>query len=550
MTIKSYPNFIKQQCSSSPTLRVLSGNSPWHWLLKLVIFFQLIFIILTFDNYGVSWDEGFRYRAGEIKLIYYQALFKGKTVITDAFHGDNYAGLFDLGVALLYRIIPIDRYHLSHVLSLLTGLLGIAGAVVTASLVGGPLAGLSSLAILLTLPRYTGHMFFNPKDIPFACCYMWVVYTQCRLINQLPRFSWKMVIVLGVTSGLLMAVRVSGILVFFYLFIILTVFALVKVKNDKDIKESFKDIGFFSLKFLVSFLTAYIILYLFWPRLHFEPVKGIIETITAQSSYSHSHPVLFEGTYQNPSQLPYYYLLKMFVLTTPPLVLFLLSTGVPLGVLGLKEKSRKGKDKLITAYIIFVVSFPLIYIIYKNATVYDGIRHLLFIYPPMVVLASLVLSLGISRLTKLNSRIKSAIFFVFLSACFISSISSIWSLQPYQYTYYNGFVGGLSGAWKKGYDTEYWGTAYKEASEWLSERLETRQGHEAPFKIAITGPPWLSKPFFSDSMEISETPESAHFFISTTRWNFHKRAGGKIIFVAGRQGVPFVVVKAMRDNSK
>ena len=37
-------------------------------------------------------------------------------------------------------------------------------------------------------------------------------------------------------------------------------------------------------------------------------------------------------------------------------------------------------------------------------------------------------------------------------------------LHPYEYAYYNSFIGGTSGAFRK-YETEYWLTCYKEAIE-------------------------------------------------------------------------------------
>jgi hypothetical protein len=39
-------------------------------------------------------------------------------------------------------------------------------------------------------------------------------------------------------------------------------------------------------------------------------------------------------------------------------------------------------------------------------------------------------------------------------------------LHPYEYTYYNTFVGGTGGAYRS-YETDYWLTCYKESLEWL-----------------------------------------------------------------------------------
>ena len=44
----------------------------------------------------------------------------------------------------------------------------------------------------------------------------------------------------------------------------------------------------------------------------------------------------------------------------------------------------------------------------------------------------------------------------------------IIQLHPYEYTYYNSFIGGTSGAFRQ-YETDYWLTCYKEAVENLDQ---------------------------------------------------------------------------------
>src|SRR5678816_937513 len=43
-------------------------------------------------------------------------------------------------------------------------------------------------------------------------------------------------------------------------------------------------------------------------------------------------------------------------------------------------------------------------------------------------------------------------------------------LHPYEYTYYNSFVGGTSGVFRR-YETDYWLTCYKEAMEKLNQSV-------------------------------------------------------------------------------
>jgi hypothetical protein len=50
----------------------------------------------------------------------------------------------------------------------------------------------------------------------------------------------------------------------------------------------------------------------------------------------------------------------------------------------------------------------------------------------------------------------------------LPGIFGIIQLHPYQYSYYNSFVGGTSGAFRQ-YETDYWLTCYKEAVEELNK---------------------------------------------------------------------------------
>jgi hypothetical protein len=48
-------------------------------------------------------------------------------------------------------------------------------------------------------------------------------------------------------------------------------------------------------------------------------------------------------------------------------------------------------------------------------------------------------------------------------------VIGMFQLHPYEYTYYNSFVGGTSGVFRN-YETEYWLTCYKEAVERLNDK--------------------------------------------------------------------------------
>jgi hypothetical protein len=91
---------------------------------------------------------------------------------------------------------------------------------------------------------------------------------------------------------------------------------------------------------------------------------------------------------------------------------------------------------------------------------YDGFRHFLFIAPPLFVLAGIALDAAFDWLK--NTWVQAALVLALLLLGIIPSVR----LHPYQYTYYNQFVGGTGEAAQR-FETDYWLTCYKEAVEQL-----------------------------------------------------------------------------------
>ena len=53
----------------------------------------------------------------------------------------------------------------------------------------------------------------------------------------------------------------------------------------------------------------------------------------------------------------------------------------------------------------------------------------------------------------------------------IPGVYSIVDLHPYQYIYYNNYVGGVEGAFRK-FESDYWWTSFKDATEFINQHAE------------------------------------------------------------------------------
>jgi hypothetical protein len=92
---------------------------------------------------------------------------------------------------------------------------------------------------------------------------------------------------------------------------------------------------------------------------------------------------------------------------------------------------------------------------------YDGIRHFLFIIPPVFIFLGFAFESILDRMP--YYWLRAVLFFLFL----IPGVQAIVRLHPYEYTYYNSYIGSTDGAFRN-YETDYWLTCYKDAVDELN----------------------------------------------------------------------------------
>jgi len=89
----------------------------------------------------------------------------------------------------------------------------------------------------------------------------------------------------------------------------------------------------------------------------------------------------------------------------------------------------------------FSVLFPIAYIVVRKYGVYDGIRHILFILPPMSCILGLGLKHGIAWISSKNKQM----FFmssVVIAIYFVYHVGIMLKLHPYETVYFNSLTGG------------------------------------------------------------------------------------------------------------
>src|SRR5205085_1014538 len=123
------------------------------------------------------------------------------------------------------------------------------------------------------------------------------------------------------------------------------------------------------------------------------------------------------------------------------------------------------RRRLETGFIAFTAAFPVICHVVAHGPAFTGLRHFMFVVPPLAVLAGIGFSALIDMLA-VRRVVFAAAAALALMAGFGSDAVTLVRLHPYEYLYYNDLVGGLQGAARRN-ETDYWVNVMPEAVEKL-----------------------------------------------------------------------------------
>ncbi|MGA2667092.1 MAG: glycosyltransferase family 39 protein [Patescibacteria group bacterium] len=335
----------------------------------------------------------------------------------------------------------------------------------------GKKAGLLAAALILFMPNVLAHGHLIDTDLGvalfmFIATYFWGEY--------LKKPSWWGVTWVGLFSGLAFASKYTSVMLI-PIFIIL---AIIKLFLDKNIKNWLKYfLGFIGLG-VIGFLVVWAT-YGFSLMVPPPPIGSLSENIRLWTSYNYV-PTFFDGIFSKIRPLLFpadFY--KGFALITRHVVgghgSYLLghnsSTGwwyyfpvlifykTPLALFGLLGLAiiffKKIRAKLIFDELILIVA-PLAYLLMSINTRADlGVRHVLPIFPFLVVFAAKSINLvNFSKLKKIWELWLAVILILLIGWYFYSSLSA----YPNYLSYFNEAAGGSSNGYKIATDSNLdWG---------------------------------------------------------------------------------------------
>ena len=421
-----------------------------HWSLLAVCALFLLAGALVLDEYGISTDEWAQRRTGRAALAYLagdgERAFGQLRENLDRYYGAVFEApliLVERALGLEGRDVWLNRHFLIH-LFFLAG--GVFCYLLVYRVFGSRLLALAAMVLFLLHPRLYAHSFFNSKDIPFAAMFMIALYLVHRAFR---RETLGAFLLCGVGMGVLVNLRIMGI-VLVAAVLALRALDLLLARGTEERKRILFTGGAFMLAVA---LTYYATLPLLWT----DPGR-FLDVLRLGSSHPNLSQNLFRGEWlQSRNGPPFEYIPVWIGITTPPIVLLLAVIGV--GGLCWRAARRprdiwRATRLRFTIMLLLLVVVPIVAIFVQQSNIYNGWRHVYFLYAPMVLLAIM----GLHQIGSLSANrwINNGLFVLATAGISVTLVSAA-SIHPLQHDYFNSLVDRNRPDWlAQQYEMDYW----------------------------------------------------------------------------------------------
>ncbi len=420
---------------------------------------KLVFIILIFfSSYcaitiGFSWDEGFLIKQGKNTADYLLSL--GLNDQDNLFRSEFYSPIYYSLRYLFVQSIPAAyQIEANHLVNLFFSLATIIGIKKICELFFNKEVGKLVFLVLFFFPAFFGHMGFNSKDTIIAFCNIWIFYSAIKYtLFKEKKYIYYISILAAVGTGL--NLFFLGSLIPLIIFFLMELFIFKKFSQNSLNKKEF----FISL--LKGFLIFYLLLVLFWIDTHQNIFTKpfIFFNEWAFSDIWRGYPyILFNNEYYLYADIPKSYLLVNLTYKSPEYFIILYLVFFIVLIFSKTFFLRKIKFFYYKFFLIIsMVLYPFFLLLLTPFSIYDGLRHVLWMLPYLCVAPALAIYYLIKNLNYLKIKI------IFSTVIFLITyfIFNFLIITPYQYTYLNVLNGKKENHYKR-FENDYWGGSIKE----------------------------------------------------------------------------------------
>jgi hypothetical protein len=386
-----------------------------------------------------------------------------------------------------------------------------------------------------------------------------------------PRREW---IKASVALGAAMSVRIAGLLTLCYLFMLVGLWIAWHARQARDARLIPRYLLRFSPSLITTAIGAWALMLVFWPWAQLAPLRRPLIALTRMSAFNlHERAMPFGERRISTLSPPGDYLLRYFAFKLPELILILVVAALGVFIVRLIRLRKRSKAEragqvlaklgpiadderrrlAIAGFLVFAILFPPLYAIAKRSPLYDGLRHFLFLVPIFAVVAGVSLA-KLVRIVAARSRAAAGAIAALTVAYCVRMIVMMVHLHPHQYLGFNGFIGGLPGAFLR-YDTDYYGNTYKEAFETLREHLwrtERERYLAGPYVVSACMPDFIAREYLGTNFELDEKGgPPAEFWLGYTRNNCYlKHADAPELTRVEREGTLLNLIRDLRSEEQ
>jgi len=236
-------------------------------------------------------------------------------------------------------------------------------------------------------------------------------------------------------------------------------------------------------------LCAAFVMYMTWPFLWPEPIPRLIASLSVTGTFD--KPIRYAGTIIRGGNLPWDYFPRLASITLTEPFPLLVIIGAPVAVWQWRRRLIHGTDLFLLA---MWAGIPLFGLIVLKMGVYDNLRQLHFVFVPFFVVAGLGMGFLLDAMRSWSLRL------VLSALILLPSIVGILYLHPYEYAYFNSYVGGVDGAAGR-YLMDSWCISYREAMAYVDEVAKPGQ------VIVALSYPDIARPYVRPDLKVSREYE-------------------------------------------
>jgi hypothetical protein len=510
-------------------------------------FFAAVLItgLLVHDDHGISGDEIVNRNNGMLAYRY----ITGQDETLLSYRDRHYGTFFELPLFLLEKALGFTDsrrvFLLRHFATFMVYYLGlILFFLLVRRVLRNPVMPLLGSVLLFLSPRIFAHSFYNSKDIVFMVLYIAAAYTMFRFLDRRDMSSGAHH---ALACAALMGVRIAGAVV-----PVLTVFLyavdIITGVHGRE-RRAAGNRGMLTFLFCVPVLTV-----LFRPFLWNDPAGHFMEILNRMARFPWNGTVLYMGRYIHAAELPWHYIPVWMAITTPLVYLLFFPPGLLIYPWDIGRNVATTWNRLRGIIMVMALFFiPLAGVMFSGAVLYDGWRHMYFLYPMFLIISLRGMENIFRMISSIKRKVPRGAFKSVVAAVICGGLAvtacRMYRMHPYQNVYFNPLA-GEGKELRERFELDYWGLGYREALEHIAETEQSRDisVHVSMFPGRLGRIPALMLTKGErERFVFTDKASEADYFVTNYRWHREDHVCENEVYTIRANGAKIVSVFRLNE---